>query len=66
MFPVIDHEFRHPAINADVLAGDEACLIRTEEQRHFRDVLRFADAPNRLLHGIRATNVRICRIDPSR
>ena len=40
MIAVIDHQFSHAAVNADVFAGDESGLIRAEKQRHVGDISR--------------------------
>ena len=34
MVVMVNHEFRHAAVYADILAGDKAGLVGTEEQHH--------------------------------
>ena len=65
MLPVIDHEPGHAAVDADVFAGDEACLVGAEEQRHFGDVLRLAHPAHGLLGGVGAGDVAAGGVDPA-
>ena len=51
---VIDHLMGHATVDADVLAGDEAGLVGTEEQHHVGYVHRITDTSSRLLCGIGA------------
>ena len=46
---VVDHEFCLATVDADVLAGDEACLVGSQEQGHVGDVQRVAHPARRLL-----------------
>ena len=51
---VVDHKPGLPAINADVLAGDETGFVGGQEQHHVGDVQRIAHPTRRLLDGIGA------------
>ena len=62
MIPMVDHEPRHAAVDADVLSGDEARFFRAEKQDHIRDIHWIPHAACRLLHGVRTLILRICRI----
>lgn len=64
--PVIDHLPGHTAVDADVLAGDEARFVRTEEQHHVGDVHGMAHPTGRLLRGIRPLVDPVRRINPAR
>ena len=44
MFPVINHELCHAAVDADVFTGYESCSVGAEEQRHFCYIFRLADS----------------------
>ena len=63
MIAVIDHQARHAAVNTLVLAGDETCLVRGEEERSVCDVHGIADAAAGLLKGVWPLIDRICRIN---
>ena len=39
MVTVVNHLAGHAAIDADILAGDEACILRTEVEHHICNVL---------------------------
>lgn len=52
MIAVVDHLTSHPAVNADILARDEACHIRAEIQHHIGDIGWISNPAYRLLHGI--------------
>ena len=45
MLPMVDHELGHAAIDADIFAGDKACLVGAEEQRHFGNIVQLAHWP---------------------
>ena len=62
--PVIDHLPGHAAVDADVFAGDEARLVRAEEQHHMGDVHGIPHPTGRLLHGIRPFVYPVRRVDP--
>ena len=51
---MVDHLTSHAAIDADVLARDEASLVATEEEHHMGNVHGVAHAAGRLLRGIGA------------
>ena len=57
---------RHAAIDADVLAVDEARLIRGEEEHHAGDVHGVADASGEMLAGVRAAMAPSLRVNPAR
>ena len=63
---MVNHQLGHPAINADILSGNESSLIRAKEHNHICDIHRIADATDWLLQGIRTFIYRVSRIDPSR
>ena len=63
---VIDHLMGHATIDADVLAGDEAGLVGTEEQHHVGYVHRITDTSRRLLCGIGAFIDGIGSVYPTR
>ena len=63
---VVNHLFGHAAINADVLARDEARLVRGEEENHVRDVERIADATSEVLRGVRPGIGLERGVDPAR
>ena len=63
---VVDHLFGHTAINADVLARDEARLVRGEEENHVRNVERIADATREVLRGVRSGIGLERSVDPAR
>ena len=52
MVAVINHKSSLTAIDADVLAGDEACLVGCQEQHHIGDIQRIAHPACGLLNGI--------------
>ena len=54
MLTMVNHLLGHAAVDADVLAGDEASLVGAEEQHHVGDVHRIAYTTYRLLSGIGA------------
>ena len=66
MITVIDHLAGHAAVYADVLAGNEACLVGTEEQHHVGYVFGIAHSPYGLLSGIGTVINGISSINPSR
>ena len=63
---MVNHLVGHAAINADVLACDEACFIGTEEQYHVGNVHRIAHTPNRLLRGIGTFMDSVAGVNPAR
>ena len=56
----------HATINADVLAGDEAGLVGTEEQHHVGYVHRITDTSDGLLNGIGAFIDGVVSVYPAR
>ena len=54
MVVMINHELRHPAVNADILPGNETGLGRAQEHYHVCDIHRVPDSPGWLLQGIRS------------
>ena len=62
---VVDHLPCHAAVDADVLARDEAGLVRGQEERHVGDVQGMADASGGLLGGVRALVDGVGRVDPA-
>ena len=52
MVTVIYHLAGHAAVDADILAGDEAGLVGAEIQHHVGNVQRIAHTARRLLHSI--------------
>ena len=65
MVAVVDHLTGHAAIDADVLARDEACLVATEEEHHMGNVHGVAHTASRLLRGIRTFVHGVGRVYPS-
>ena len=63
---MVNHLVGHAAINADVLACDEACFIGTEEQYHVGNVHRIADTPSWLLDGIWTFIDSVAGVNPAR
>ena len=63
--PVVDHLPGHAAVDADVFAGDEARLVRTEEQHHVGDVHGIAHPTGRLLRSVRPLVYPVRRINPA-
>ena len=63
---MVDHLAGHAAVDADVFAGDEARLVRAEEQHHAGDVQRGAHPPGGLLSSVRAGPYRVAGLDPAR
>ena len=66
MIVMVDHQFRHAAVNAYILSGNESCLIRAEIQDHIGNIQRIPDSSGRLLQGIRASIYSVRCIDPAR
>ena len=63
---MVDHLAGHSAVDADVLAGDEAGLVGAEIQHHIGDVQGIAHAARRLLHGIGTFIDGVLGVDPAR
>lgn len=63
--PVVDHLPGHAAVDANVFAGDEARLVRTEKQHHMGDVHGIPHTTGRLLRGIRPFVFPVVRVDPA-
>ena len=63
---MVDHLAGHAAVDADVLAGDEASLVGAEIQHHVGDVQGIAHAARRLLHSVRAFIDCVLGVDPAR
>ena len=53
MVSVVDHEPGLTAVDADILAGDEACHVRAQVQHHVGDICGISHPSCRLLDGIR-------------
>ena len=62
---MVDHLAGHAAVDADVLAGDEARLVRAEEQHHVGDVQRVAHPPGGVLGGVRTLIYGVVGVDPA-
>ena len=62
---VVYHLPGHAAVDADVLAGDEARLVRAEVEHHVRDVHRVPHAARGLLTGVRALIDCVVRVYPA-
>lgn len=62
---MINHLSGHAAVDADVLACNESCLVRAEEQHHIGDVHRVAHTSCRLLYGIWTIVFLIVCVNPS-
>ena len=62
MVVMVNHQLGHPAINADILSGNESSLIRAKEHNHICDIHRIADATEWLLQGIRAFPAKLAAI----
>ena len=65
MLSVIDHQLRHTAVDADILAGDESCFLRAQEQHHLGDVFRLPDTSHRLLDGVSPCNIGAGCVNPA-
>ena len=60
MVIMVNHEFRHPAVYADILASDKPGLVGTEKQDHIRNIHRiphtagwlFRNSSNSRIFGI--------------
>ena len=63
---MVDHLAGHSAVDADVLAGDEAGLVGAEIQHHIGDVQGIAHAARRLLHGVGTLIDGVLSVDPAR
>ena len=63
---MVDHLAGHSAVDADVLAGDEAGLVGAEIQHHVGDVQGIAHTTRRLLHGIGTFIDGVLGVDPAR
>ena len=63
---MIDHLAGHAAVDADVLAGDEAGLVGAEIQHHVGDVQRVPYPTRRLLHGVGTLIDGVLGVDPAR
>ena len=50
---VIDHQFSHSAVYADILSGNKAGIVGSEKQHGIRYIQRIAYSANRLLICIR-------------
>ena len=65
MIPMVDHKPCLTAVDADVFAGDEAGLVRAEEEHHVGNVQRISDPSGGLLGGIRALVDGVVGVDPA-
>ena len=63
---MVDHQTGHAAIDADVLACDETCLVGAKEEHHVGDVEGIADTSCGLLNGIGTLIDGVGGVDPSR
>ena len=63
---MVDHLAGHAAVDADVLAGDEAGLVGAEIQHHVGDVQRVPYPTCRLLHGVGTFIDGVLGVDPAR
>lgn len=74
MVVVVDHELGHPAIDSEILPGDEAGCVAAEETDHLYDIIRHTDTADGMLQEIRSFIVRLIvflfmegtRVDPTR
>ena len=66
MVAVVYHLTGHAAVNTDVLASDEACLVGTEIEHHVCNIQRIAHTPDWLLHGIGTLVNGIGGVNPTR
>ena len=66
MFLMIDHLPCHSSVNANIFSRNESRFAGTQKQDHFRDILRSADSPDRLLKCVGTGDIGIRGIDPSR
>ena len=62
---MVDHLAGHPAVDADVLAGDEAGLVGAKIQHHIGDVQGIAHTARRLLHGVGTFIDGVLGVDPA-
>ena len=65
MIPVIDHESCLAAVDADILTGDKASLVRCQEENHVGDIHGISHPAGRLLGSVRSFIDRIGGIDPA-
>lgn len=63
---MVDHLAGHSAVDADVLAGDEAGLVRAKIQHHVGDVQGIAHTARRLLHGVGTLIDGVLSVNPAR
>ena len=64
--PVVDHLAGHAAVDADVLAGDEAGLVVPEIQHHAGDIHRVPHPTRWLLHSVGTLIDGVLGVDPAR
>ena len=73
MVVVVDHELGHPAIDSEILPGDEAGCAATEETDRLYDVIRHTNTSDRMLQEVSGFVVRLVilifmertRVDPT-
>ena len=65
MVTVVDHQPGLTAVDADILAGDEAGFGGCQKQHHIGNVQRVTNPPRGLLEGIGAFVNGIGGIDPA-
>ena len=65
MITMVNHLSGHTAVDADIFACDESCLVGAEEQHHIGDVHRVANTSCWLLHRICAIVLLIISVYPS-
>ena len=63
---MVDHLAGHAAVDADVLAGDEAGLVGAEIQHHVGDIQRVPHPTRWLLHGVRTLIDCVLSVNPAR
>ena len=66
MIAMVNHQAGHAAVNADVLASDEACFVRAQVHHHVSDIHGITDSPGRMLTGIGPLIDRIGGVYPAR
>ena len=65
MIAMVDHQFCLASVNADIFAGDEACLVGCQKQHHVGNVQGISHPACRLLDGIGAFVNGVGGVDPA-
>lgn len=73
MVIVVNHQFGHPAVDGEILSGDEAGCVAAEETDRLYDVIRHTDTADRMLQEVSGFVVRLVilifmertRVDPT-